>query len=217
MFVEKWMTPDPVTLPNDTTISRVAVEMSRRKFRHFPITERTRNGAPRLVGIVAKYDIARGFPSNLNPFSVEVHEDSVPRPVSSVMSRNVVTTTPDCPVEEAAKLLSTNRIGALPVMRENRLVGIITESDVFEALMSVTAAKSGGTRIMIASDSRTSPVPDVIQLSRRYRLDLMSILSFHENRLRDQDVSIFRFGSRLPSGLVQDLADLGFRIVSAGS
>jgi acetoin utilization protein AcuB len=189
--------------------------MSRRKFRHFPITEQSRNG-PRLVGIVAKYDIARGFPSNLNPFSVEVHENSVPRPVSSVMSSKVVTTTMDCPVEEAARTLRNNRIGALPVLRENRLVGIITESDVFEALISVTAAKSGGTRIMIASDTRTSPVPDVIQLSRRYRIDLMSILSFHENRLRDQDLSIFRFGSRLPAGFVQDLAELGFRVITAG-
>jgi acetoin utilization protein AcuB len=215
MFVEKWMTPDPVTLPPETTISQVALEMSRRKFRHFPITEQSRNG-PRLVGIVAKYDIARGFPSNLNPFSVEVHENSVPRPVSSVMSSKVVTTTMDCPVEEAARTLRSNRIGALPVLRENRLVGIITESDVFEALISVTAAKSGGTRIMIASDTRTSPVPDVIRLSRRYRIDLMSILSFHENRLRDQDLSIFRFGSRLPAGFVQDLAELGFRIVTAG-
>jgi acetoin utilization protein AcuB len=210
------MTPDPVTLSPDTTISRVALEMSRLKFRHFPIMESSRS-TPRLIGIVAKYDIARGFPSNLNPFSVEVHEDSVVRPVSAVMTKNVITTTPDCPIEEAAKVLRSNRIGALPVLRENRLVGIITESDVFEALISVTAAKSGGTRIMIASDSKTSPVPDVINLSRRYRLDLMSIVSFHENRLRDQDASIFRFGSRLPAGFIQDLAELGFRIVTAGN
>jgi acetoin utilization protein AcuB len=216
MFVEKWMTPDPVTLPPDTTISMVAMEMSRRKFRHFPIIEQSRS-TPRLVGIVAKYDIARGFPSNLNPFSVEVFEESVPRPVSSVMSKQVITTTPDCPVEEAARTLRSNRIGALPVLRENRLVGIITESDVFEALISITAAKSGGTRIMIESDFRLSPVPDVIQLSRRYRIDLMSVLSFHENRLRGQDISIFRFGGRLPAGFLQDIAELGFRVVSAGS
>jgi acetoin utilization protein AcuB len=216
MFVEKWMTPDPATLPPETSISQVAMEMSRRKFRHFPITEQGRNG-PRLIGIVAKYDIARGFPSNLNPFSLEVHEDSVPRPVSAVMSKNVITTTPGCPIEEAARTLRSNRIGALPVLREQRLVGIITESDVFEALISVTAAKSGGSRIMIVSDSRTSPVPDVINLSRRYRLDLMSIVSFHENRLRDQDASIFRFGGRVPSTFIQDLAELGFRVVTAGA
>jgi acetoin utilization protein AcuB len=216
MFVERWMTPDPVTLPPETTISKAALEMSRRKFRHFPIVEPSRSG-PRLVGIIAKYDVARGFPSNLNPFSIEVHEESVPRPVSSVMTRNVITTNLYCPVEEAAKTLRIHRIGALPVMRDNRLMGIITESDIFEALISVTAAKSGGTRIMIASDSRRSPVPDIIMLSKRHRLDLMSVLSFHENRLRDQDLSIFRFANRLPAEFLQDIAELGFRVVTAGS
>jgi acetoin utilization protein AcuB len=116
MFVERWMTPDPFTLPPDATISKVALEMGRHKFRHFPIVEPTKSSG-RLVGIVSKYDVARGFPNNLNPFSVEVHEESVPRPVSSVMSRNVITTTPHCPVEEAAKVLRSHRIGALPVLR----------------------------------------------------------------------------------------------------
>src|SRR6266852_5909127 len=120
MFVEKWMTPNPLTVSPDDGISFVAMQMNRRKFRHFPVAELTRSGS-RLVGIVSKYDIARGFPSNLNPFSVEVFEDTVSRPISTVMTRTVITTTPNCPVEEAAKTLRSHRIGALPVIRENRL------------------------------------------------------------------------------------------------
>jgi len=84
MFVEKWMTPNPKTIPPEASISFVAMEMNRLKFRHFPVAEPTQSGQ-RLVGIVSKYDIARGFPSNLNPFSLEVVEDSVTRPVSSVI------------------------------------------------------------------------------------------------------------------------------------
>ena len=148
MFVEKWMTPDPQTVPPDMTISAVALEMSRRKFRHFPVVEPNRSGG-RLLGIVAKYDIARGFPNDLNPFSVEVTEDSVPKPVASVMTKKVITVTPDCPIEEATRLLRSNRIGSLPVLRDSQLIGIITESDLFEAFISMTAAKSGGTRIFI--------------------------------------------------------------------
>ena len=112
MFVEKWMTPNPLTIQPEATISFVAMEMNRRKFRHFPVVELT-GIAKRLVGIVSKYDIARGFPHDLNPFSVEVIEDSVPRPVASVMTKRVITTTPDCPVEEAARMLRSHRIGAL--------------------------------------------------------------------------------------------------------
>lgn len=213
MFVEKWMTPDPVYVTPVATVSFVAIEMNRRKFRHFPVVESTPSGAW-LVGIVAKYDIARGFPVNLNPFSIEVTEDSVSRPVSSVMTKKVITTTPDCPIEEAARILHSNRIGALPVLRNNILAGIITESDIFEALINMTAAKTSGVRIMVESDSGKNPVPAVLELSRQNDVDLLSLFSFQENRLKRRDMSIFRFGGRLPSGFLQEIASLGFRIVS---
>ncbi|MGH7874767.1 MAG: CBS domain-containing protein [Candidatus Binatia bacterium] len=213
MFVEKWMTPNPDTVPPDASISFVAMEMNRRKFRHFPVVEPSRSGL-RLVGIVSKYDIARGFPSNLNPFSLEVFEDSVSRPVSSVMTKKVLTITPDCPIEDAARTIRSNRIGALPVLRDSKLIGIITESDVFEAFINMTAAKSGGVRIVVESETSNSPVPLVLQLSRQHRVDLLSTVAFHENRLRGKDMSIFRFGARLPAGFLQELATAGFRIVS---
>jgi CBS domain-containing protein len=215
MFVEKWMTPNPLTIQPEATISFVAMEMNRRKFRHLPVAELT-GTSKRLVGIVSKYDIARGFPHDLNPFSVEVIETPVPRPVSSVMTKKVITTTPDCPVEEAARMLRSHRIGALPVLRENRLIGIITESDIFESFISLTAAKSGGVRIVVESDSQESPVPRVVLLSRQHRVDLLSMLSFHENRLKGRDLSIFRFGGRLPAGFLQEITKLVFRLVSVG-
>jgi CBS domain-containing protein len=215
MFVEKWMTPDPQTIPPDATISAVALEMNRRKFRHFPVAEATPSGM-RLVGIVAKYDIARGFPNDLNPFSVEVTENSVPRPVSAVMTKKVITTTPDCPIEEAARLLCSNRIGALPVLKEIRLVGIITESDLLDAFISMTAAKNGGVRIFIESDFHDSPLPAVLEFCRKNRVDILSMMSFHENRLRRRDMSIFRFDGRLPAGFLQEIGALGYRVVSVG-
>jgi acetoin utilization protein AcuB len=213
MFVEKWMTPNPKTVSPDASISFVAMEMNRLKFRHFPVAEPTRSGL-RLVGIVSKYDIARGFPANLNPFSLEVVEDSVSRPVSSVMTKKLITTTPDCPIEEAARTLRSSRIGALPVLKENRLVGIITESDIFDAFVNMTAAKSGGVRILVESEARDNPLPIVLELSREYRVDILSIIWFHENRLRGQDMAIFRFGNRLPSAFLQEITKSGFRIVS---
>ena len=215
MFVEKWMTSNPTTVLPDAAISYVAMEMSRCKFRHFPVAESTRTG-PRLVGIVSKYDIARAFPANLNPFSMEVAEKSVPRPVSTVMTRKVITTTLDCPLEVAARTIHSNRIGALPVLLDNRLVGIITESDIFEGFMSITAAKSGGVRVLVESDSRESPVPAVVLLSQQEGVDILSMLSFHENPLKGRDLSIFRFGGRLPPGFLQEIIKLGFRIVSVG-
>jgi acetoin utilization protein AcuB len=130
------------------------------------------------------------------------------------MTEKVITTAPDCPIEEAARTLHSNRIGALPVLRNNRLVGIITESDIFDAFLSMTAAKNNGARIMVASDSGTNPVPAVLELSRQHHVDLLSLFSFRENRLKRRDMSIFRFGGRLPPGFLHEIASRGFRIVS---
>ena len=216
MFVEKWMTANPDTVAPEETISAVALEMSRRKVRHFPVCEPSRTGR-RMVGIVAKFDIARGFPNDLNPFSVEVTEDSVPKPVSSVMTKKVITVLPDCPIEEAARLLRTHRIGCLPVLKDNQIVGIIAQSDLFEAFIDMTAAKSGGTRIFIESDFEDSPVPTVLDFCRLNRVEILSLMSFHENRLRRRDMSIFRFAGRLPKGFIPAMAAAGYRVVSVGA
>lgn len=215
MFVEKWLTPNPVTISPEETISAVALEMSRRKLRHFPVCEPARGGR-RMVGVVAKFDIARGFPNDLNPFSVEVTEESVPKPVSSVMTKKVITVASDCPIEEAARLLRSHRIGCLPVLQDGQLIGIVTQSDLFEAFISLTAAKSGGTRIFIESDFDDSPVPAVLDFCRANRVEILSLMSFHENRLRRRDMSIFRFHGRLPKGFIPAMAAAGYRVVSVG-
>jgi acetoin utilization protein AcuB len=213
MFVEKWMTPDPFTISPDTAISVAAMEMGKRKFRRIPVVDSS-NGRF-LVGIVSKYDIARAFPPNLNPFSVEVFKDSVPRPVSSIMTTRVLTTKPDCSIEDVAKTLRCNKIGALPVLRDNRLVGIITESDIFDALVHTTASQSGGSRILVESESGMNPVPSVIQLSGQHGVNIVSMMSFPDNQVKGRDLSVFRFADEVPTTFVEAIWGLGFRVLNA--
>jgi acetoin utilization protein AcuB len=213
MFVEQWMTPDPVTLPPNATISFAAMEMRKRKFRHLPIAEPTRTGL-KLVGIVSKYDIARGFPHDLNPFSSEVFDDTVPRRISAVMTRKVLTTTTDCAIEEAARVLRIHRIGALPVLRQNRLVGIITESDIFDAFVSITAAKSGGVRMILEADADDSPIAIVTELSGKFGVEILSILFRRRSSSRLKDLCIFRFGARPRAGFIDEICKAGLRVVS---
>ena len=123
---------------------------------------------------------------------------------------------PDCPIEEAARLLRSNRIGCLPVLQDNQIVGIITQSDLFEAFIGMTAAKSGGTRIFIESDFEDSPVPTVLDFCRLNGVEILSLMSFHENRLRRRDMSIFRFAGKLPKGFIPAMATAGYRVVSVG-
>lgn len=212
MFVENWMTPDPVTLPPSATISEAAMEMSRCKFRHILVATPLHHGK-KLIGVVSKYDIARAFPSDLNPFSLAVSENSVPNAISTIMSSPPVTVSPGCDIENAARLLRRHHFNALPVVRENRLVGIITESDIFDALLNMTGANSGGVKLVVESEMNSSPALHLTQLGQNHGLEILALVSF-VNQPSANVRSILRFAGRPPSRFVEDLYRLGFHVLT---
>jgi len=69
--------------------------------------------------------------------------------VDELMTRDVITVVEDCPIEEAARVMADNRIGGLPVMRGDQLVGIITESDLFRVFLELLGARERGLRVTI--------------------------------------------------------------------
>ena len=212
MFVENWMTRDPVTLPPNATVSEAAIEMDRHKFRHILVATPLRYGK-KLIGIVSKYDIARAFPNDLNPFSLAVSESSIPNLISTIMSSQIVTVSTRCDIEHAARLLREHHFNALPVVRENRLVGIITESDVFDALLNMTGANSGGIKLVVECARNSNLTLDLAQLSQRHKLEIQSFTSF-VNQSSVKVRTILRFASRPPSSFVEDLYKLGFRLLT---
>jgi acetoin utilization protein AcuB len=216
MFVEKWMTANPPTVEPQTSISAAALEMSRGKFRHLLIAE-ARVSAKHLIGIVSKYDIARAFPNNYNPFSLEVSGQTVPQPISTIMSRNLITVEPYCAIEEAARILRTRRINALPVLRAGSLVGIITESDIFDALLGMSGANFPGYKLIVESDDVRTALESISRLSHQHRMQIQNTISCHDPKLPDKVVSAFQFTSRPDRKFVQELVDLGFRVLSVGS
>lgn len=130
MYVREWMTRSPVTVSPTTPISEARQLMERRRIRHLPVVDE----AGRLVGIVTDRDIRLNLPSPATSLSIwEVNYLLARLTVGEVMTRNVLTASPDWPVEDAARAMLERRIGALPVLEEGRLVGIVTETDLLRA------------------------------------------------------------------------------------
>jgi acetoin utilization protein AcuB len=215
MFVDKWMTPDPVTIPPQTTISAAALMMGRHKFRHLLVVEESAK-AKKLVGLLSKYDIARAFPNNLNPFSLAVAEDTVSQPISTIMVRDVVTVEPSCALEEAARIFRNRRINAMPVVRAGNLVGIITESDVFDAVLNMTGANGRGVKLVVESSDIKTTLALIAQLSDQHHLDILTASSFHDHKSENKIFSAFHFASRPNEQFIQQLCTRGFRIVKLG-
>jgi acetoin utilization protein AcuB len=139
MLVADAMTPRPVTVAPQATVAAARSAMRRGRFRHLPVV-----AAAELVGVVAHGDLAP--PPGAPP---EVAESLADRPVAEVMSGEPVTVWPDEPVEVAARLLAEHGIGCLPVVGDDRLVGILTESDLFMVLLRLLGGGEPSSRITL--------------------------------------------------------------------
>jgi acetoin utilization protein AcuB len=132
MFVRDCMTPDPFTVRPESDPLAGMMLLRAGRFRHLPVVE----GDGKLVGIV-DHDSLELFLSRAGSPGVTKRQHRV----DQVMARDVLTVTPDCPLEEAAALMVSHKVNSLLVVTGERLVGIITETDIFKQL---AAALGGG-------------------------------------------------------------------------
>lgn len=130
-WVKDWMTPDPVTIDPQTTLPEANRLMKECNVRRLPVIEKGK-----MVGIVTLGDIREASPSNATALSIyELNYLLARLSVGAIMSRDPLTVSPDTSIEAAARLMLEHKIGGLPVVADGRLVGIITESDIFRLLV----------------------------------------------------------------------------------
>jgi acetoin utilization protein AcuB len=121
------MSPHPVTIRNDADYKSALRLMQEHALHHVPVLD----AGNRLVGIVAERDLLLAATQHLHS-AIEVGE---------VMHRDVVTATTDMPIVDAARLMADRRIGGLPVVDGgDKVVGVITETDIFRAFVETQAA-----------------------------------------------------------------------------
>jgi acetoin utilization protein AcuB len=151
MLVRDRMTRNPITIAPDTPVEEAVVQMREARVRRFPIVDK----AGKVVGIVSERDLLYASPSPATSLSIhEIHYLLSKLMVRQVMKTTVITVTEDTPVEEAARIMADRKIGGLPVVREDVLVGIITETDLFKLFLELLGGRKPGVRL-------TMLVPDV--------------------------------------------------------
>lgn len=138
MLVRHRMTSPAVTVRPETDRTTALRTMYARRIRRLPVVDEQ----GRLVGIVTQREL--------------LEKGSASTPVGEIMTRNPYTTSPDVPLVRAAALMRTVGIGALPVLEQGQVVGIITESDIFDAFLELLGARHPGARVIV-------PIPDVAE------------------------------------------------------
>jgi acetoin utilization protein AcuB len=120
--------------------------MRENKVRRLPVLDRQ----GKLVGIVSEKDLLYASPSPATSLSVwEISYLTSRILVKDLMTTELITICEDCPVEEAARIMVDNKVGALPVVSDEELVGIITETDLFKMFLEMLGARELGTRFTL--------------------------------------------------------------------
>lgn len=146
MLVGKRMSHPVITITPDVSLSDALAKMKREKVRRFPVVDKR----GRLVGIVSENDLLHASPSDATSLSIwEVNYLLSKITVETVMTKEVITVTEDTPLEEAARIMADKKIGGLPVMKGNSVVGIITETNLFKIFLELLGARSAGVRATI--------------------------------------------------------------------
>jgi acetoin utilization protein AcuB len=146
MLVKDWMTKEPLVVSPKTSIEEAIRTMRQNRVRHLPVVKDREN----LVGIVTQTDLLQASPSPATSLSVwEVNFLLAKMQVRDAMTTPVIVVDEECPLEEAALVMAEHKFGCLPVVHGKRLVGIITETDLFNLFTEQLGARSTGVRLTL--------------------------------------------------------------------
>lgn len=149
MLVSEWMTKDPRVVSSKTPVMEAMQMMRSGGYRRLPVVD---GGA--LVGIVTDRDLRDATPSQATSLSVyELNYLLSKLSLKEVMQSAPITVSPDDPVERAALLMEEHKISGLPVVEHERVVGILTITDMLRAFVTGLGLREGGTRV-------TADLPD---------------------------------------------------------
>jgi acetoin utilization protein AcuB len=132
------MTADPMTLSPEENLMEAIQMMRLRHIRRIPIVS-----GGQLLGLLTEGDLKRAEPSTLSHTQEEFTQVMESTQVNRIMIKNLITTTPDTPLVDAARTLWKSKYGALPVLEDDKLVGILTDNDLIGALVRVLDGEIG--------------------------------------------------------------------------
>ena len=143
MLVGERMSRPPITVAPEWSIHDAEALFKKERIRRAPVIK-----GGKLVGIISEKDLLNASPSPATTLSVwEMNYLLSKLTVAEVMTKDVITVTEDTPIEEAARIMADNKIGGLPVVKGSRVVGIITETNLFKMFLELMGAREHGTRV----------------------------------------------------------------------
>ncbi len=177
LLVENWMNPKVVTVDADDSMLDATKLLKEHNIRRLPVLEKGK-----LVGIVTDRDLKRASPSDAT--ALEAHELLylvANIKIREIMTRNPITVPYNYTIEEAAEILLQAKISGMPVVdKDGVVIGMITQTDLFKVLISLTGVGKKGVQFAFLLEDRAGSIKEVADIIRSYGGRMASILSSYE-------------------------------------
>jgi acetoin utilization protein AcuB len=175
MLIRDWMTSDVITVTAETSMLKAGKLMKEHDIRRLPVIDDVR----RVIGIVSDRDVKAASPSKAT--TLEMHEIYYllsELKIKDIMTPNPVTVGALDTVEKVALLMLEKSFGGLPVVdADKKLIGIITDYDIFKVLVSITGVRAGGMQLAFRLPDKPGTMRPIFDVLREHHASIISVLS----------------------------------------
>ena len=206
MIVEEIMKTELVTVTPTVSIADTMKLMELKKIRHIPVV----TAINQLVGIVTLSDIRDAAPSI---FRADEHVEDLQKPVNTIMKKEVITGHPLDFVEEIAAVFYEHKIGCLPITNDQKLVGIVTETDMLRTLVELTGAHQPGSQIEIRVPNLAGKLSEITSIIKQRKANILSVLVYPDKKDGQFKILVIRLQTMNPTALIQDLKQSGHDVL----
>ena len=175
-YIKERMQRNPITVLPDASFYEARAIIRDKGIRHLPVVDKNHH----LVGLVTDQDIREAAPSDATSLSVhELHYLLGKLKVSAFMTpkAKLISITPDTIIEKAVQLMHDHKIGCLPILDGEKLLGIITETDILDLFVDLFGVKTPGTRITLALPDAPGILHDVLAVVKKHNVNLISVVT----------------------------------------
>ncbi|MFD1428415.1 acetoin utilization protein AcuB [Kroppenstedtia sanguinis] len=206
MLVEEIMHRQIHSITPATSIGDAIHLLKKHRIRHLPVLD-----GEDLVGLVTDRDLRGASPSSLDPEGVR-WQDLLHRPVSKVMIRQLITAHPLDFVEDAARLLYEHRVGCLPILQGEKLVGILTATDILHRLIEIFGVDHPGQHVEVEVEDRFGILAEVAAIFGDHRININSVL-LEKSPKKHHLKLVFRVQAKDLGKIIDNIKQAGHRVL----
>ena len=208
MLVKERMSSPVISVKPDLPIMEALKLMKNERIRRAPVIKKGK-----LIGIISDHDLINAAPSAATSLSVwEINYLLSQITVKEVMTKEVLTVEEDTPVEEAARIMADNKIGGIPVVGQGKVVGLITETDLFKLFLEMMGGREDGIRVTAMVPERRGELAAITEAISEVGGNFIAFTQFSGEDSSNREIMFKVIGLDLPT-VVEKTEPLVERII----